>query len=325
MKICVVGAGAMGGSLAALLARAGEEVTVLARGATLAAIRANGLTLTFKGETLTTHPACTGDTAAIGPQDYVIVALKAPAAPGMVPALQPLLGPQTAVVTAMNGLPWWYFHKLAGPFENRIVESVDPGGVQWLGLGPARAIGCVMWGGASVASPGVIHYSGRDLTPLGETDGTVTSRVEALAASFARAGLAAPVLPNIRDEIWMKLWGNLSFNPVSALTGATLGGIHADADQVMVVRRMMTEAQTIAEQLGVTFSMTLQDRVDAVKPLTGHKTSMLQDFESGRVPEIDALVAVVAELGRMVGVATPTIDVVLGLLRGRARVLGIAS
>jgi len=325
MRICIVGAGAMGGSLAALLARAGEEVTLLARGATQAAIRADGLTLTFKDETFTTRPAIADDPATIGPQDYVIVALKAPAAPGIVPALRPLLGPHTAVVTAMNGLPWWYFHKLTGPFEDRVVESVDPGGVQWTGIGPTRAIGCVMWGGASVASPGVIHYSGRDLTPLGEPDGSASPRVAALAAAFARAGLTSPVLPNIRDEIWMKLWGNLSFNPVSALTGATLGGIHADADQAMVVRRMMEEAQAIAEKLGVTFTMTLQDRVDAVKPLTRHKTSMLQDFETGRVPEIDALVAVVPELGRMVGVATPTIDVVLNLLRGRARVLGIAS
>ncbi|HZL60478.1 MAG TPA: 2-dehydropantoate 2-reductase [Stellaceae bacterium] len=323
MKICVFGAGAIGGFLGAKLATAGAAVSLVARGANLAAIRANGLTLRAAGQETVTRLLATDDPAELGVQDYVIVTLKANQIDAALDQFAPLLGPDTAIVTAVNGLPYWYFHRLAGPWENRILASVDPGDRQWTLLGPRRAIGCVVYPATELVAPGIVEHVYGDRFPLGEPSGEKTGRCARLSAIFAAAGLKAPVLDRIRDELWLKLWGNLCLNPISALTGATLDTIVADPGTRAVARAVMREAQAIAERLGVRFRVDLERRLDGAGKVGAHKTSMLQDLERGRPLEIDALVTVVQELGRLVGIATPTLDAVLALIQQRAQGAGL--
>ena len=323
MKICIYGAGAIGGYLGAKLAEAGEDVSLIARGPHLAAMRENGLRLNIDGEQIVTHPTCTDNPAELGPQDYVIVTLKAHSVTGVVPDMQPLLGPETAVVTAVNGVPWWYFHQLPGDWQDQRVTSVDPGNVQWDGIGPERAIGCVVYPACEISAPGVIdHIEGNRFT-LGEPSGEKTGRAQALSQALIAAGFKAPVRPRIRDEIWVKLWGNLCFNPISALTHATLDVIATEDGTRHIARTMMLEAQAIAEKLGVRFAVDVDKRIAGAAAVGAHKTSMLQDLELQRPMEIDALVTSVQELGRMVEVPTPTIDLVLTLVQQRARVAGV--
>ena len=319
MRICIYGAGAIGGYLGVQLALAGANVTLIARGAHLAAMQANGVRLLINGEERVAHPRCTDNPADVGEQDFVILTLKAPSVPGVVELMQPLLGQDTAVVTAVNGIPWWYFYGLDSPWRNHQLASVDPGGRQWLGIGPERAIGCVVYPATEVVAPGVIQHVSGDRFSLGEPTGEKTARVAALSDLFRAAGLKAPVRQHIRNDIWVKLWGNLSFNPVSALTGGTLETIAADPGTRAVVRAMMLEAQAIGEELGVRFGIDVDQRIAGAAAVGAHKTSMLQDLEHGRPLEIDALVTVVQELGQLVGLATPTIDVVLALVRQRAK------
>ena len=319
MRICIYGAGAIGGYLGVRLALAGADVTLIARGAHLAAMQANGVRLLINGEEQVAYPRCTDNPADIGQQDFVILTLKAPSVPGVVELMQPLLGRDTAVVTAVNGIPWWYFYELDSPWRNHQLASVDPGGRQWLGIGPERAIGCVVYPATEVVAPGVIQHVSGDRFSLGEPTGEKTARVTALSDLFRAAGLKAPVRQHIRNDVWVKLWGNLSFNPVSALTGGTLEAIAADPGTRAVVRAMMLEAQAIGEGLGVRFGMDVDQRIAGAAAVGAHKTSMLQDLEHGRPLEIDALVTVVQELGQLVGLATPTIDVVLALVRQRAK------
>ena len=323
MKIAIYGAGAIGGYLGALLADAGAQVTLIARGPHLAAIREKGLALEMDGKTTVRRIAATDDAAEAGPQDHVIVALKAHSVPAVVDAMQPLLGPDTAVVTAVNGVPWWYFHGLEGPWRDRRLESVDPGGRQWQKIGPERAIGCVVYPACDVPEPGLVRHIEGDRFVLGEPSGEKTERVLALAEIMRQAGFKTPVKPNIRDEIWIKLWGNLCFNPVSALTGATLEQIGTDPGTRAVCRAMMLEAQAIGQKLGVRFAIDVEKRMDGAVAVGAHKTSMLQDFEKGRPMEIDALVTVVAELGRIVGEPTPAIDMVLALVQQKAELAGL--
>lgn len=322
MRICIYGAGAIGGYLGVQLALAGEDVTLIARGPHLEAMRAHGVKLLIEGDERVAHPSCTDDPAEAGEQDYVIVTLKAHSAPRVVDAMQPLLGPETAVVSAVNGVPWWYFYRLEGPWEDRRLESVDPGDVQWNGIGPQRAIGCVVYPATEVVEPGVIRHLDGDRFTLGEPSGEKTERVQALARALIGAGLRAPVR-RIRDEIWVKLWGNLSFNPISALTLATLDVVATDAGTRAVSKAMMLEAQEIGEKLGVRFPVDVERRIDGAAAVGAHRTSMLQDLERGRAMEIDALVTAVQEMGRLVGVPTPTIDVVLALVRQRGHVAGV--
>jgi 2-dehydropantoate 2-reductase len=322
MRICVYGAGAIGGLLAARLAKAGVETSLVARGPHLAAMRERGLMLRSDAESFTVHPRATDDPAELGPQDYVVITLKAHQVPGVVDRMQPLLGSETAVVTAVNGVPWWYFHGLGGPFEGRRLASVDPGDVQWDGIGPERVIGCVVYPAAEVVEPGVVQLVEGDRFTLGEPSGEKTARVERLAEALIGAGLKAPVRAKIRDEIWVKLWGNLSFNPISVLTHATLDAICADEGTRAVARAMMVEAQAIAERLGVRFPIPVDKRIAGAAAVGAHKTSMLQDLERGRPMEIDALVAAVHEMGRLVEVPTPSVDTVLALVRLRAKVAG---
>ena len=321
MKIGIYGAGAIGGHLGALLARSGQDVSLIARGPHLAAIRANGLALETGGERIVTHPKATEDPDELGPQDYVIVTLKAHSVPPVVDAMQPLLGPNTAVVTAVNGVPWWYFYGLRGEYRDRRLETVDPGGLQWDRIGPERAIGCVVYAAAEVAEPGVIRHISGNRYILGEANGKKTERVQTLSQTLIRAGFKAPVR-NIRNEIWVKLWGNLCFNPLSALTTATLDIIATDPGTRRVARNMMLEAQAIGEKLGVRFPIDVDQRIAGAAAVGAHATSMLQDLQRGRPMEIDALLTAVQELGRITGTCTPTIDTVLPIVQQRGRMAG---
>lgn len=322
MKVCIYGAGAIGGYVGAEMALAGHDVTLIARGPHLAAMKAKGLALIKDGATRVAHPRVTDDPAEAGPQDYVIITLKAHSVPGAVDAMRPLLGPATAVVPAVNGVPWWYFYKLPGPWENHRLESVDPGGRQWAVLGPERIIGCVVYPACEVPEPGVIQHLDGDRFVLGEPDGTRTERAARLSEAMIKANLKAPVRPRIRDEIWVKLWGNTTFNPISALTLATLDVITSDPATRALCRTIMAEAQAVGEALGVKFAVDVEKRIDGAGAVGAHKTSMLQDLERGRPMEIDALVTSVQELGRLVGVETPFLDAVLALVKQRARIAG---
>ena len=322
MKICIFGAGAIGGYLGARLAAAGAEVSLVARGAHLAALQDRGLTL-IEGGVATTHQVrATDDAASLGAQDYVIVTLKAHSVPGAVDQITPLLGPDSTLVSGVNGLPWWYFHRLGGPYEGVRLASVDPGDRQWNGFGPDRVLGCVVYPAAEATAPGTVTHVEGNRFSLGEPSGEVSDRALRLSAVLVAAGLKAPVRPRLRDEIWVKLWGNLSFNPISALTHATLDVICADPGTRALARAMMVEAQVVAEKLGVRFPIDVDRRIDGAAAVGAHRTSMLQDLLAGRPLEIEALTGSVAELGRLTGTPTPGIDAVLALVRLRAKLAG---
>jgi 2-dehydropantoate 2-reductase len=325
MKVCIFGAGAIGGYMGVKLAKAGADVSLVARGPHLAAMQEKGLTLIEEGETTTVPVTASDDPAALGVQDYVIVTLKAHSVPPVVSKMAPLIGPNTTIVSGVNGVPWWYFHKLEGTHEGTQLQSVDPGNVQWDGFGPDRVLGCVVYPAAEVIEPGVIKHIEGNRFSLGEPDGSKSERALALSKILSNAGLKAPVRPKLRDEIWVKLWGNLSFNPISALTHATLDVLCTDEGTRAVARNMMVEAQEIAERLGVKFPIDVDRRIAGGAAVGAHRTSMLQDLDQKRPLEIDALVASVQELGRVTDVATPTIDTVLGLIRLRARTAGLYS
>ena len=325
MKVCIFGAGAIGGYMGVKLAKAGADVSLVARGPHLAAMQEKGLTLIEEGETTTVPVTASDDPAALGIQDYVIVTLKAHSVPPVVSKMAPLIGPNTTIVSGVNGVPWWYFHKLEGTHEGTRLQSVDPGNVQWDGFGPDRVLGCVVYPAAEVIEPGVIKHIEGNRFSLGEPDGSKSERALALSKILSNAGLKAPVRPKLRDEIWVKLWGNLSFNPISALTHATLDVLCTDEGTRAVARNMMVEAQEIAERLGVKFPIDVDRRIAGGAAVGAHRTSMLQDLDQKRPMEIDALVASVQELGRVTDVATPTIDIVLGLIRLRARTAGLYS
>jgi 2-dehydropantoate 2-reductase len=315
MKICIYGAGAIGAYLGAQLAATGCDVSFVARGPHLAAMRKNGLTLRIGGEEKNVAVTCTDNPAELGPQDYVILTLKAHSVIAIVDQIMPLLGPKTAIVTAQNGILWWYFHALPGPWENRHLESVDPGGRVWNALGADRAIGCVVYPSCEIVEPGIVKHIDGNRFMLGEPDGSKSDRVIALSRLMIEAGLKAPVRKKIRDDIWFKLLGNATFNPVSVLTGATLEQMGTDPDVHSVIYTMMDEAQNVATRFGVKFAMSIDKRIDGGTAVGAHKTSMLQDLEAGRPLELDALVASVAEMARLVDMPTPTIDAVLALAR----------
>ncbi len=323
MKICIFGAGAIGGYMGAKLAAAGADVSLVARGPHLAAMRENGLTLIEEDARTTVPVTVSDDPSDLGPQDYVIVTLKAHSVPPVVPVMQPLIGPDSTVVSGVNGVPWWYFHRIGGPLEGTRLETVDPGNAQWDGFGPDRVLGCVVYPAAEVSEPGVVRHIEGNRFSLGEPDGSKSERALALSKALAAAGLRAPVRPRLRDEIWVKLWGNLSFNPISALTHATLDVLCTDPGTRAVARAMMIEAQEIAEKLGVKFPIDVDRRIDGAAAVGAHRTSMLQDLDAGRPMEIDALLGSVQELGVVTETPTPTIDTVLALVKLRARVDGL--
>jgi 2-dehydropantoate 2-reductase len=322
VKVAVFGAGAIGGFLGARLAAAGADVTFIARGPHLAAMQANGVRVTSGGETLTVRPRCLADPDQAGVQDYVVVTLKAHSLPAAAPQIARMMGPDSALVTGVNGVPYWYFYGMDSPYRDRRVESVDPGGKLWDVLPPPQAIGCVVYPAAEVVEPGVIAHTYGDRFSLGEPDGSRSPRVEALSKLLIGAGLKAPIRPRIRDEIWVKLWGNLAFNPLSVLTLATLDRLTGAPDLRSICKAMMLEAKTVAEALGTRFAIDVERRIDGAAEVGEHKTSMLQDLERGRPMEIDALLGAVVELGGVVGQEMPMCRTILALVRERARRAG---
>ncbi|MCL4107714.1 UNVERIFIED_CONTAM: hypothetical protein GTU68_022175 [Idotea baltica] len=323
MKICIFGAGAIGGYLGVKLAQAGADVSLVARGPHLAAMQAKGLTLIEENGESTVSVTASDDPATLGVQDYVIVTLKAHSVPGVVGKMHPLIGRETTVVSGVNGVPWWYFHKHGGALEGTRLASVDPGNAQWDGFGPDKVLGCVVYPAAEVAEPGVVRHIEGNRFSLGEPSGEKSERAIALSKVLMAAGLKAPVRPRIRDEIWVKLWGNLSFNPISALTHATLDVLCTDPGTRPVARAMMLEAQEIAEKLGVKFPIDVDRRIDGGAAVGAHRTSMWQDLDAGRPLEIDALVTAVQELGRLTKTSTPTVDIVQSLIALRGRMAGL--
>ena len=323
MRICVFGAGAIGGYMGVKLAEAGADVSLVARGPHLAAMKSNGLRLIEETGETTVTPIASNDPADLGVQDYIIVTLKAHSVPAVVPKMAPLIGPNTTIVSGVNGVPWWYFHGVGGVLEGTRLASVDPGDAQWNGFGPDKVLGCVVYPAAEVIEPGVIKHIEGNRFSLGEPDGSKSDRAVALSKALMSAGLKAPVRPKLRDEIWVKLWGNLSFNPISALTHATLDVLCTDPGTRAVARGMMVEAQEIAEKLGVKFPIDVERRIDGGAAVGAHRTSMWQDLDQGRPMEIDALVKSVQELGVLTKTATPTIDTVLALIQLRAKTAGL--
>ncbi len=314
MKICIYGAGAIGGYIAVQLTTTGHDVSLVARGPHLAAIEERGLTLKIDGQEKQANFEATDDPSMLGIQDYVLITLKAHSLPGIVPDLQPLLGPETTVVSAVNGIPWWYCYGLE---LGEHIEAVDPGGVIWNGVGPERALGCVVYPSAEIESPGVIRHISDNKFSIGEPSGEKSERATEFASILIDAGFKAPVRPRLRDEIWIKLWGNLAFNPLSVLTGEDLQTLATEKETRDFARQMMLEAQAIGENVGARFAVDVDRRIAGAAAVGAHRTSMLQDFELGRPLEIGALVEVVQELGHMVQLPTPTIDKVHAQLKQR--------
>lgn len=305
MKFVIVGAGATGGFLGARLARAGEDVTLIARGPHLAAMRARGVAVHSPDGDFVAHPACTDDLAVVGGADVVFLTVKAHSLPALAPQLGPLLGPDTAVVTAQNGLPWWYFERYDGPLAGTRLESVDPGGVIAAAIPTRRVLGCVVYPATRLAEPGVIeHIEGNRFT-VAELDDQRSERREAIAAALVRAGLKCPGRTRLRHEIWLKLLGNVAFNPISALTRATLVDIARLPETRAVARAVMEEADQTARALGVALEISVEQRLAGAANVGAHKTSMLQDVETGRTLEIEALVGAVVELAALLNVPAP--------------------
>ncbi|MBM3558784.1 MAG: 2-dehydropantoate 2-reductase [Alphaproteobacteria bacterium] len=323
MRICIVGAGAIGGFLGVRLAVAGHDVSLIARGAHLAAIRAHGVHLVMSGATTVVSLAASDNPADLGRQDYVILTLKAPSLPSLVPRLGPLLGGETTVVTAMNGLPWWFYNGIGGPLEVEPLDAVDPDGGLAAAVDPASIVGCVVHAGASVPEPGVVRHAAGDHFIFGEPSHVVTARVRALAAAVTDAGLRGEASDNIHREIWLKLLGNLSMGTISVLTGATLRNIGDDRNLRAAAAMLLDECRAVGARFGLTLAMTNDARIDLGAALGHFRPSILQDLEAGRPMEIDAVITVVAELGRRAGVVTPVLDMVLALVQGRARLAGL--
>ena len=324
-RVCIFGAGAIGGMMAGALADAGADVSIVARGPHLAAIKQNGMILRMNGEEKNYKLKASDDPADLGEQDYVIVTLKAHSVPAIVDTFKPLLGKDTAIVPAVNGLPWWYFYgaDTGTPLDNSPIETVDPNGAQWHAFGPERAIGCVVYPACTVPEPGVIEHKYGNRFSLGEPDGSTTERLETLSKMLIAGGLKAPRKSRLRDEIWIKLWGNCSFNPVSAITGASLDLIGTNEACRDVIRRMMLECKAVGEAVGARFSVDVERRIDGGAEIIGHKPSTRQDVEQGRPMELDALTSTVLELARRLDIETPIMDAVAALVRMQGSVLGL--
>ena len=309
MKICVVGAGAIGGYLAVRLADAGHAVSVVARGPHLAAIRSDGLTLIEADQTLVADGLVATDRIRdLAPQDVVLLALKAHQIEAVVTDLPALFGPVTVMVTLQNGIPWWYFQKLEGDYANRVVNAVDPSGVLLTSIDPDRLIGCIAYPAAAIAKPGVIRHVEGNRFPVGELDGSDSERVRRVAGALTDAGFKSRVFDDIRSEIWLKLWGNLTFNPISAMTHSTLVDICQFPLTRDLAATMMTEAQAVAHRLGASFRVPMERRIAGAEAVGKHKTSMLQDVEVGKPLEIDGMLGAVVELAELTGVEVPTLQ-----------------
>jgi 2-dehydropantoate 2-reductase len=324
-KICIFGAGAIGGYMAHALIKAGADVSLIARGPHLEGLRDNGLTVIKEGVAETLPVRATDTPEELGRQDYVISALKAHSVAPVIDRFKPLLADHTALVPAVNGIPWWYFYKAGSDsaMENRWLETSDPGGVQWAAFGPERAIGCVVYPACEISAPGQITLKSGDRFTLGEPDGQRSERVMKLSELMRAGGLRAPVKPRLRDEIWIKLWGNCSFNPVSALTGASLDLIGNDPASRAVIRDAMIECRKVGLAVGARFNVDIERRIQGGADIIGHKPSTRHDVELGRPMELDALTSTVLELARRLEIETPTLNAISALVRLQGSVLGL--
>ena len=323
MRIAIIGAGAIGGYVGVKLALAGEQVSFIARGANLEAIRRHGMKLIMQdgSEHVAREVVATNDYAAAGVQDLVVLAMKAHQLEAVVDDLPKLIGPDTLIVTMQNGVPFWYFHEHGGALAGTPLKSVDPSGRIAAAIPAKQVIGCVVYPASELVAPGVVRHIEGDRFPVGELDGSASARVQRVADCLVKAGFKSPVLDNIRAEIWLKLWGNLTFNPISALAHATLVDICQYPPTHALAAAMMTEAQAVANKLGITFRVSIDKRIAGAEKIGKHKTSMLQDIEAGRAPEIDALVGSVVELGRLTGTPTPHIDAAYALVKLLAKTM----
>jgi len=317
MKMAIIGAGAIGGFIGAQLAHAGEDVTFIARGATLDALKQRGIRLTMRdgSERVVPRVKATSDYSEAGPQDVVVLALKAHQVAAVAEEVPKLFGPDTVVVPMQNGIPFWYFHNHGGALDGSPVTAVDPTGTIRRHIPCERVIGCVVYPATELTAPGVVKQIEGNRFPVGDLDGTESERVKRVSECFIRGGLKAPILGDIRSEMWLKLWGNMTFNPISALSRATLAGICEFPSTRELARAMMTEAQVIAGKLGITFRVPIEMRIAGAERVGHHKTSMLQDVEAGRALETDALLGSVIELGRMTQTPTPHLDSVYALTK----------
>jgi 2-dehydropantoate 2-reductase len=323
MKICIFGAGAVAGLAGARMARGGVEgLSIVARGAHLHAIQENGLTVRDREGSWTVNIPATDDTAALGEQDVIVLGLKAHTVGAALDQIAPLVGPDTVIVPTVNGIPWWYFHALPGDWPKRNLDSVDPGGRIWRALGPEKALGCVVYVASNIPEPGVIEHNNGGTYIVGEPDGSRSERAERVAALFAAGGLKSPVSEDIRGEVWAKLWGNLSGNPISALCDVLCNAMAQDEGLNALTRAMMAEAHAVSKASGVDIDIDIDYRLELFERLGPVKTSMLQDFEAGKAIELDALLGVICELGRLGGVETPCCDTVYVLTRARATAAG---
>ncbi|MGE4219372.1 MAG: 2-dehydropantoate 2-reductase [Alphaproteobacteria bacterium] len=322
MKVCIFGAGSVSGMAGARMARAGIDVTLVARGAHLRAIQANGLTIRDQEGGFTVRPPATDDTGALGVQDVVILGVKAHTIAPALPQILPLIGPQTTVVPAINGIPWWYFHALPGPHAGRSLNSVDCGGRIMAAIDPARLLGCVVYVATTIPEPGVIEHGSGGRYVLGEPDGSDSARRHAVSSLFAAAGLTAPLSPDIRTEVWNKLWGNLSGNPLSILTGAHCSGLVDDPDVADVMGRMMREAKGVADAMGTRVDLDVSARLAGFYQVGPFQTSMQQDMAAGRPIELDPILGSVIELAGLFDVPVPLLQTVYSMARQKAELAG---
>ena len=315
MKYAIVGAGAIGAFVGAMLARAGENVTLIARGAHLRAMRERGVRVRGSLGDFTVRPGATDDPAEVGPVDVVLLTLKAHSLTIMAPRLAPLIGPETCVVSAQNGIPWWYFYRHGGEWEGTILETVDPGAVISQTIDPARVTGCVVYPSAIINEPGIIEHIEGTRFAIGEPDRSKSARCRRIADSFIKAGLRCPIRTDIRHDMWVKLMGNVAYNPISALTRATLVEIVQCPETRALAAAIMTEAGAVAQKLGIDMGVSVEQRLDGAEKVGHHKTSMLQDVEAGRPMEFEAIVGAVVELGARMGLSLPYTNAVYACVK----------
>ena len=325
MNICVFGAGAIGGYIGCCLSKAGANVSLIARGPHKEAIEKNGLTLITGNSSDNFNLKVTENPKELETQDYIIIGVKAHAIAGIVENLKPLLNKNTSILSAVNGIPWWYFYKANSNtiLENTHVDSVDPDGIIWKNINPERALGCVVYPACEIEKPGVIKHIEGNRFSLGEPSGINTDRLKILSDLFIKGGLKAPQKKNLRDEIWIKLWGNCSFNPISAITGASLDVIGNDPSSRLLIKEMMEECQRVGKAIGVNFSVTIEKRIDGASSIIGHKPSTRQDIEMKRPLEIDPIMSAIIEIGTKLNIPTPMLKHMNGILKLKADYLGL--
>ena len=311
MKICIVGAGATGGYLGFKLIKAGFDVSLVARGTHLKAMKHTGLTVIENDKEISCFPKCSESMSDLGKMDYIFITLKAYSIPGLVNEISTMFKENTAVITAYNGIPWWYFFNIEGPFKNYRIKCIDPNNIQWNTITPERIIGCVVYPATEIIEPGVIKHIEGNRFSLGEPEGKQTERILKISKALVKAGIKAPIRSNLREEIWIKLIGNLAFNPLSVITGKTLDILASENEYRTIAYDAMEEASLIINQLGIKLKISIDQRIEGAAKVGAHKTSMLQDYQKGKELELDSLVVSIKEIGNLLGIKTPTIDKIL--------------